>query len=50
MQSNVRRMLGYFSLVGLLRVHSILGDYSTAIQVSAREQEDHTGREVLEGA
>ncbi|KAL4425846.1 hypothetical protein ABPG75_009862 [Micractinium tetrahymenae] len=33
--SNVRRMLGYFSLVGLLRVHSILGDYSTAIQSMA---------------
>lgn len=33
LQSNVRRMLGYFSLVGLLRVHSILGDYTTAIKV-----------------
>lgn len=26
-------MLGYFSLVGLLRVHSVLGDYATAIKV-----------------
>lgn len=33
--SNVRRMLGYFSLVGLLRVHSILGDYPAAIQSMA---------------
>jgi hypothetical protein len=28
-------MLGYFSLVGLLRVHSILGDYTTAMKVGA---------------
>ncbi|XP_063703073.1 eukaryotic translation initiation factor 3 subunit L [Culicoides brevitarsis] len=27
------RMLGYFSLVGLLRVHSLLGDYHQAIKV-----------------
>ncbi|KAL4859842.1 Eukaryotic translation initiation factor 3 subunit L [Chlorella vulgaris] len=33
--SNVRRMLGYFSLVGLLRVHSILGDYTTAMKSMA---------------
>ena len=33
LQSNVRRMLGYFALVGLLRVHSILGDYTAALQV-----------------
>lgn len=32
-QSNVRRMLGYFSLIGLLRVHSVLGDYTAAMQV-----------------
>lgn len=29
-------MLGYFSLVGLLRVHSILGDYTAALQVRNR--------------
>ncbi len=28
-QSNVLRMLGYFSLPGLLRVHSLIGDYQT---------------------
>ena len=28
-------MLGYFSLVGLLRVHSILGDYTGALQAMA---------------
>ncbi|PRW58820.1 eukaryotic translation initiation factor 3 subunit L-like [Chlorella sorokiniana] len=33
--SNVRRMLGYFALVGLLRVHSVLGDYATAIKSMA---------------
>jgi len=27
------KMLGYFSLVGLLRVHSLLGDYYQAIKV-----------------
>lgn len=27
------KMLGYFSLVGLLRLHSILGDYYQAIKV-----------------
>lgn len=32
-QSNVRRMLGYFSLLGLLRVHAVLGDYTAAMQV-----------------
>jgi len=26
-------MLGYFSLVGLLRLHSLLGDYYQAIKV-----------------
>ena len=26
-------MLGYFSLVGLLRVHAVLGDYTAALQV-----------------
>jgi hypothetical protein len=29
--SNVLRMVGYFSLVGLLRVHSLIGDYSGAL-------------------
>ncbi|PSC76421.1 eukaryotic translation initiation factor 3 subunit L-like [Micractinium conductrix] len=33
--SNVRRMLGYFSLVGLLRVYSILGDYTSALKSMA---------------
>lgn len=27
------KMLGYFSLVGLLKLHSILGDYYQAIKV-----------------
>jgi translation initiation factor 3 subunit L len=27
------KMLGYFSLVGLLRLHSLLGDFHQAIQV-----------------
>lgn len=27
------KMLGYFSLVGLLRLHSLLGDYYYAIKV-----------------
>jgi len=27
------KMLGYFSLVGLLRLHSLLGDYHQALQV-----------------
>lgn len=31
-RSNVRRMLGYFSLVGLLRVYAILGNHSQALQ------------------
>lgn len=33
-QSNVLRMLGYFSLVGLQRVHSLIGDYDSALKVS----------------
>jgi translation initiation factor 3 subunit L len=32
-QSNVLRILGYFSLVGLLRVHSLVGDYVTGLKV-----------------
>lgn len=28
-QSNVLRLLGYFSLVGLLRVHALIGDYQS---------------------
>jgi len=27
------KMLGYFSLVGLLRLHSLLGDYHQALRV-----------------
>lgn len=27
------KMLGYFSLIGLLRLHSLLGDYSMALKV-----------------
>lgn len=30
--SNVLRMLGYFSLVGLLRVHCLIGDYHTGLK------------------
>lgn len=32
-QHSLYRMLGYFSLVGLLRLHSLLGDYYQAIKV-----------------
>lgn len=32
--SNVLKMLGYFSLVGLLRVHSLIGDYDSGLKVS----------------
>ncbi|KAL6771281.1 hypothetical protein ACKKBF_B34645 [Auxenochlorella protothecoides x Auxenochlorella symbiontica] len=35
LQSNVQTMLGYFSLVGLLRVHSVLGDYVAGLQALA---------------
>ena len=31
--SNVLRTLGYFSLIGLHRVHVLLGDYTTALKV-----------------
>ena len=27
------KMLGYFSLIGLLRLHSLLGDYYQALKV-----------------
>lgn len=30
--SNVLRMLGYFSLIGLLRVHCVLGDHTTGLK------------------
>lgn len=30
--SNVLKVLGYFSLVGLLRVHCLLGDYRTGLK------------------
>ena len=33
--SNVLRMLGYFSLTGLMRVHCLVGDYYTALKVGA---------------
>ena len=29
--SNVLKVLGYFSIVGLMRVHCLLGDYQTAL-------------------
>mmetsp|Transcript_1553 Transcript_1553/g.6831 ORF Transcript_1553/g.6831 Transcript_1553/m.6831 type:complete len:536 (+) Transcript_1553:206-1813(+) len=32
-QSNVLRTLGYFALIGLHRVHILLGDYTTALRV-----------------
>lgn len=32
-KQNLYRMLGYFSLIGLLRLHSLLGDYYQAIKV-----------------
>ena len=34
-QSNVLRMLGYFSLIGLQRVHTLTGDYHGAMKVGA---------------
>jgi translation initiation factor 3 subunit L len=34
-QSNVLRMLGYFSLVGLQRVHALTGDYHGALKAMA---------------
>ena len=33
--SNVRRMLGYFSLIGLLRVHCVLGDHVAGLKAMA---------------
>ena len=33
--SNVLRLLGYFSLTGLLRVHCLIGDYHTGLEVGA---------------
>lgn len=30
--SNVLRTLGYFSLIGLLRMHTLLGDYEAALK------------------
>lgn len=33
--SNVRRMLGYFSLIGLLRVHCVLGDHVAGVRALA---------------
>ena len=34
-ESNVLRMLGYFSLIGLQRVHTLTGDYHGAMKVGA---------------
>ena len=31
-ESNVLRMLGYFSLIGLQRVHTLVGDYHGALK------------------
>lgn len=31
-KSNVLRMLGYFSLTGLCRVHGLIGDYHTSLR------------------
>ena len=33
--SNVLRTLGYFSLIGLLRMHTLLGDYEAALKALA---------------
>jgi len=30
--SNVLKMLGYYSMIGLLRVHCLLGDYHTGLK------------------
>ena len=32
-QNSLYKMLGYFSLIGLLRLHSLLGDYYQALKV-----------------
>lgn len=32
-QHALYKMLGYFSLIGLLRMHSLLGDYYQALKV-----------------
>ena len=32
-QRPLYRMLGYFSIIGLLRVHVLLGDYTLALKV-----------------
>ena len=34
-RSNVLRMLGYYSLLGLLRVHCLVGDYHGALKALA---------------
>lgn len=31
-QSSVLRMLGYFSLIGLLRMHVLVGDFQSALK------------------
>lgn len=34
-ESNVLRVLGYFSMIGLLRLHALIGDYAGALRVLA---------------
>lgn len=41
--SNVLRTMGYFSLVGLLRVHCLLGEYETALRALGPIQPFKTG-------
>ena len=41
--SNVLRTIGYFSLVGLLRVHCLLGEYETALRALGPIQPFKTG-------
>ena len=31
-RSNVLKMLGYYSMIGLLRVHCLIGDYNTGLK------------------
>ncbi len=41
--SNVLRTMGYFSLIGLLRVHCLLGEYETALKALGPIQPFKTG-------
>ncbi len=38
-QLNLFKMLGYFSMIGLLRMHCLLGDYYLALKVQSCSQE-----------